>query len=493
MSTALRPSAPTASPGSAEPTAARQNAGRRIRLLPPGLALATFLIYAVFSLRRHDLVLTTGYDLGIFEQAVRGYAEGHAPLVALKGGDYNILGDHFSPVLVTLAPLYWLWHSAKVLLLAQAALMALPVLPLSRWALRRVGPAAAVTVAFGYGASWGIASAVGFDFHEITFAVPLMAYAMVALGEQRWRSAVLWAAPLVLVKEDLGVTLAAVGAYVCWRGERRLGLLTVVGGIGASLLEMLVLLPAMSPSSSFAYWNTMGGGNDPGGHSLLSLPMDLISPPDKAQTLVLLLAPTLLLALRSPLLLIALPTLGWRMLSNNPNYWGTHYHYSAVLMPIVFAAFVEVLGRPRPEFGALSRRAVRLALPASVLVTLMVVPQFPLGQLGTADFWRPSTRAQAARTVLAQIPSGATVAASNRLVPQLTNRCRVLEFGWPEGWTAAEWIVVEEADPMGWPLTPERERQELAGAEQHGYAVVLEHGGVTLLRRQGPPAAVTPS
>ncbi|WP_441250615.1 DUF2079 domain-containing protein [Kitasatospora sp. McL0602] len=456
---------------------------RRLRYLPWALALVFFAAYTLLSFRRHDQALTTGFDLGIFEQAVRGYAEGHAPIVALKADGFNQLGDHFSPALALLAPLYWVWPGAKALLLGQAALLALAVHPLTGWAQRRLGPVAAVVVGAGYGASWGIASAVGFDFHEICFAVPLVAYAVVALGEGRWRHAVAWAAPLVLVKEDLGVTVAAVGCYVAWRGARRLGLATAVFGLAATALEMLVLLPAMNPGGSFAYWGQMtdGGAAASGGHSLLSLPLDLITPADKARTLILLLAPTAMLAVRSPLMLIAVPTLGWRLISSNPNYWGTYYHYSAVLMPIVFACFVEVLSRPGAR--ALSRRAVQGSLAVSLAVTALLVPTYPLGQLGTGVVWGHPARAAAVHRLLADIPSGARVAASNRLVPQLTERCTVILFDRPERWNTAEWLAVDEGSPMGWPLTPAEELRQLSLAKDDGYHVVRSEDGVTLLRR----------
>ncbi|MEV6975831.1 DUF2079 domain-containing protein [Kitasatospora sp. NPDC093806] len=452
------------------------------------VALALFLVYAFFTVRRHELLLTSGYDLGIFEQGVRGYAEGRGPIVELKGPGFNLLGDHFSPALALLAPFYWLWPSAKVLLLAQSALVAVAAVPISRWALRTLGPAAALVTGLGYGASWGIASALGFDFHEITFAVPLIAFSVTALGERRWVAAFAWAAPLVLVKEDLGVTVAAVGAYILWRGDRRIGAAAIVFGVGASLLELLVLLPAMSPGGSFAYWDNLSGGS--GGRNLLTLPLDLVTPGEKVRTVLLLLAPTMLLAARSPLMIVALPTLGWRLLSNNPAYWGTNYHYSAVLMPIVFAGLVDVLVKAGARPRVLPRWATRAALPVSAVVTVALLPGFAFSQLFTPDLWRTPARVEAARSVLAAVPDDARVAASNRLVPQLTNRCEVIVFGWPQNWSSAEWIVVDEDQPMGWPLPPEREREQVAAAKRGGYQVVRSDHGITLLRRApgDPPA-----
>ena len=164
------------------------------------LAAVFFALYATLSVRDQQLQRTAGFDLGIFDEAVRAYAHGRAPIVPLKGPDFDLLGDHFSPIWATLAPVYRIFPTAYTLLLAQAALLALAVVPLVRWAGREVGIVAGIVVSVGYGTSWGIASAAGFDVHEVAFTVPMLSYCTVA-----------WALPLLLVKEDLGLTVAAVG------------------------------------------------------------------------------------------------------------------------------------------------------------------------------------------------------------------------------------------------------------------------------------------
>ena len=53
--------------------------------MPYALALVFFLLYAALSVSRQLQLRTTGYDLGIFEQAVRGYAHLGPPVAELKG------------------------------------------------------------------------------------------------------------------------------------------------------------------------------------------------------------------------------------------------------------------------------------------------------------------------------------------------------------------------------------------------------------------------
>ncbi|NEE17140.1 DUF2079 domain-containing protein, partial [Streptomyces sp. SID7499] len=106
---------------------------------------------------------------------------------------------------------YWLWPSAEALLFAQAALFALGAVIVGRTTQQLLGGRSGLCVTVAYGLSWGIQEAVKADFHEIAFAVPLLALVCRALLLERYTAALLWSLPLVLVKEDLGATVAVVG------------------------------------------------------------------------------------------------------------------------------------------------------------------------------------------------------------------------------------------------------------------------------------------
>ncbi|BCK70754.1 hypothetical protein Srufu_047070 [Streptomyces libani subsp. rufus] len=314
---------------------------RTPRLDPYWTAAFFFLAFALVSLFRFRTMSISSWDLGIFEQAVRGYAHFQAPIVDLKGPGTNILGDHFSPILIVLAPFYRVFPSPVTLLTAQAALFALSVLPVTRAAARHLGRLPGLAVGIAYGMSWGVQKAVDFDFHEIAFALPLIAFALEAVLRGRWTAAVCWAAPLVLVKEDLGVTAATIGALALIRTRRAspLAIGLVAFGITATAVTLGLLIPGFNGSGSYDYWTKFGA--EGGG---ATIPLD-----DAVRTTLWVLLPTTgLLALRSPLLLVALPTLGWRFLSHEPHYWGTDWHYNAVLMPVVFLALIDAL----PAYGS---------------------------------------------------------------------------------------------------------------------------------------------
>ncbi|MEU7379009.1 DUF2079 domain-containing protein [Streptomyces sp. NPDC042207] len=458
------------------------------------MAGTLFVMYAALSLRLHHRMITSSYDLGVFEQVVRSYAEGHLPVSEVKGPGFPALGDHFSPVLALVAPFYWVWQGAETLLVVQAALIAVSVVPLALWVRRTLGVQAAAVIGACYGLSWGVAGAVGYDFHEVAFAAPLLTLSLTALGNDRLVAAACWALPLLMVKEDLGFTVLAIGLVIARRGNRRLGLFAAAVGLAGAALALFVILPAFSPSGSFAYWSLVqdspgapGTAGSGAGGGLLDLlhrgTIGLVIPQTKVTTLLLVLAPTLFLALRSPLAWVAVPTLVWRFASNNGLHWGTGNHYSLVLMPVVFAAFVDALVR-----RGTSGPSLRRYLAGSAAITLAVLPAFPLFQLFRPDTWRTDPRVAVARRLMDSIPDGATVQASDHLVPQLTDRTSVGVYGAEGNRPNPQWIMVDTWVPdgaRGWvgaPLSVEAEQQRLTAERGNGYDLVAVQDGYVLLR-----------
>jgi hypothetical protein len=448
-----------------------------------------FVLYAALSIQRHRQMLTAGFDLGLFEQAVRAYAHGHAPIVPLKGPGVNLLGDHFSPIVAVLAPFYRIFPSPVTLLVAQALLAALAIVPLSRWALAARGPAAALWVALGEGCSWGVVQMVDFDFHEVAFAVPLLAAALSAAGRHRWRGAALWALPLVSVKEDMTLTVAALGIYIALRGPRRLGVCLALFGLAAGALELFVVLPALSSSGHYTYTGQLQPASHVGPvHAVVAA----VTPLQKWFTVFALLAPTGFLAQRSALTLLVVPTLAWRFLSDNPAYWGTLFHYSAVLMPIVFAAAIDTLSRaparrpvPRPGIRRHRLRARSVAMGFGLAYTAYTIAVFPLHHLVVPSEWRTSAHTAAAREILARIPDGADVAASNRLAAQLTSRTTVTEVCMSASTRLTgepAWIIVDATDPSG-EQCPARADATRPTPGHDGYRLIARENGISLLRR----------
>ncbi len=182
------------------------------------IALATFIAYDTISVFKYLRLDPGSWDLGIFTEYVRQLAHFHAPVVSIRGAGFNLLGDHFQPIVGLLAPFFRVFPTPQTLLVAQALLTAASVIPVCRAAQELLGTWASRGIGLAYGFSWGLQQMVNFDFHEIAFAVPLLAFSLSALVRRRPWPAVLWALPLVFVKEDQGFTVAAIGLVMAGMG-----------------------------------------------------------------------------------------------------------------------------------------------------------------------------------------------------------------------------------------------------------------------------------
>ena len=84
--------------------------------VPYALAALFFAIYSAHSLLRHRRMETHAYDLGLFEQVVRAYSNLEAPVSDIRAPGFNVLGEHFHPILALLAPIYRVFPGPGTLL-----------------------------------------------------------------------------------------------------------------------------------------------------------------------------------------------------------------------------------------------------------------------------------------------------------------------------------------------------------------------------------------
>ncbi|MFC5186213.1 DUF2079 domain-containing protein [Actinomadura harenae] len=504
----------------AAPVTAGDRTAGRVRpggwATPLVLVLLASAVYTAFALLRLRAFRTSTYDLVIFDQAVRSYSRFGPPVAPVKGvhngfgPHFSILGDHFSPILALIAPLYRLHDGPATLLVAQAVLFALAIVPIWRFARRRLGRGAAVCASLAYALSWPIAEALRFDFHEVAFAPLLTALAIERFDAGRRGRAAVAAVLLLLVKEDSGLLVAGFGLSLLvmrpttglgrrrtLRGDRPLGMALVAVGLATTAVASRVLVPAFGGNGNY-YFAYTDFGHDMRSAALhvLTHPWDAVTalgtPPEKLGTMALLVLPFLALPLVSPLTLVVVPPLLERMLSGKfDNWWAPHYHYNAFLVAVLVLAAVD--GATRVQDRARIRRAAsanaapvleRLGtwLVAGMLAgTLVTVPAFAFRSLADGSLYARSARELAAAAAVSRVPSGVEVEAVNHAGPALSGRTHVLLWDRTPRW--ADWVVGDVAYAQ-FPFTSvDEQRERVALLARDGYRTVFSRDGYVVLHR----------
>jgi uncharacterized membrane protein len=542
-------------PGQPEQTAAQSDANqgagrwRNPHLIAVGaLTLVMAALYCVFALAQLYRFRTSSYDLVIFDEAVRSYSHflpGTSIIKGLHNGfgpHFSELGDHWSPILAALSPLYWIYSGPQTLLVAQAVLFALAIPPLWVFTRRAFGggrkaTVAAYLVSVAYALSWPIASALAFDFHEVAFAPLLIAIALERLQAGRLRTALIALTALLLVKEDMGLLVAGIGIYLAVarprvvRRQLLVGCILIVAGLLDTVIATYVLIPAFGGRSDYywAYTALGANGQQAVGH-LITHPISslklLITPRVKLVTMLWLFGAFCFLPLRSPIALATIPLLLERMMANLfGNWWVTSYQYNAYLVVILACAAVDGAARldrsllfrrylaggragqlespeaaaadgqdtgrvPEPRPGRGTPGTVALGCAAAMCaVAVFLVPRFGFGPALHPSFYRRTPAEKAEAAVAAAVPSGVVVAATNNVGPALSSRDTVLLWDGDGGTPplGAPWVVANVRALQFTFHSVLEQKQRVALLERSGYRVVFRRRGYIVLHRSGPP------
>jgi uncharacterized membrane protein len=459
--------------------------------------------YSIISVARHANFLSGGYDLGIFNQAIWHYSRFMAPASGIKELP-NLLADHFHPALVVFAPLYWLAPRAESLLVAQAFLLTASVWPLYLFAKKRLqSQVTAVLLAASYLIFWGIRSAAFYDFHEVALAAPVLAWLLYMTAEQRWRVVVPLLVALLLIREDMALVVLFYGLYLLLtRLNWRLGLAAMVAGAGWFVLVLFYLIPALQPAGeAYTHWNYPQLGAGPG-EAVRNLVRDpllgvrlFVDSDVKIGTLILTFGAFLFLPLLSPAVVLTLPLLAARFYSSRISHVEPYFQYTAYLAPILMFATIDGLDRLTRFFFSNKKRQVAGIALAGWIVGINVYFLYSLLPYDTfsTHLFKQTPTVQAGHRAISLIPSDASVAGQDFILPHLTARRQVevlhqeiSEGGIPgplKDTLEAEYVILSDS-VMYWPASS---WEELANLKQRllqaDYSLHFAEEGWYLLKR----------
>jgi uncharacterized membrane protein len=419
--------------------------------IPPPSAPQVFLAGAVLiwtwyftvrSLDIHHALGTATYDSALYDQGMWLLSRFEAPFVTLMGR--NLFGDHTSFVLLFLVPLYWVAPGAWIMFTAQSAAIAAGAVPVFLYGRQRLGSEWWALIGAG---AYLLHPAVAWtnleNFHPDAFLGVFVGFAIYAALERRWRTYAAFVVLSLLVKEDVALVIVPLGVWVALRRDRRIGLLTVVGGVAVMAAAMLLVMRSLIGVPTRNTWRIPFGGPwglvDTAATNPTALGRHLRAD-DRPWYLVQMTAPFAWLFARLPdVALISGVVLFTNVLSTFWYQYQVEYHYSLVAVPALAIGTVYAIGAMRTRPIVIRGRDLKVSVRDAALALLVISSvagaalwsATPIG--GSASWYgRPDNAwASSARELMDQIPADAVVSASYRLTPHLTYRTEIYQFPVP--------------------------------------------------------------
>ncbi len=413
---------------------------------------------------RHYNFQTQTWDLAAFAQSFWNASHGRGLVNSLEQV-HNHLGLHFSPFLFLLVPGYVIFQSPYYLLLLQTIALALGAWPLyllaSRFWPRGRWP---LIIAAGYLLYSGLHWANLYDFHEITFFVPLMLAALYFLEEQRWGWLAVFLVLAASVKEDAILAVAFAGVYLLFKKnseqrwlttQRKIGITIIVLALIYFILAVKVFMPALGGGAlRLDRYANLGGNPAEIVKNIVIHPSLLpgtVFSGAKLSYLFWLFLPVMFLpwfSWRS--LILLLPGLPENLLTNYRFQFSGLYHYDAVLIPGIFLGMIYGLQMVLTKWPA-KERWIRGGLMGAILASFLL--RSPLGLFSLAGpvspikYFTGNSQWQAYRQLVRLVPPGISVAANTNLVPHLTDRERIYQLGQEP--LLMDMVLIDTADPFG--------------------------------------------
>jgi uncharacterized membrane protein len=458
------------------------------------LALLYVGVFTWLMVRKHEAFNTRTYDFARFDQAIWNTLHGRFLFSTIL--NYSILGNHFSPFMALLSPLFLIWNDARMLFLVQTVGMAVAGLFLYK-IVRVKHPVLAPWFALAFYLNPALHEVTLFEFRRVTPAVPFLALALYALYvRKRW----LMTSGLVLAllcKENVGFVVFMVGFYLLvFERDWRWGGAIMALGAGWLVVVSLWVIPAFAPpheaSSVYPqlyYFQFLGDSYDEVWATLSGDPLVLVRQIFGPQRLQALWRVFLPLGIVLPFLapgwaLMCLPSVTYMFMSGEPTMYRLEKWYMATILPVLYAAIGVGLGRLSGRWARWSTAG----LLATTIAGYVLFSPAPLGGKYDPSLYRVTEHHRLASELLATVPPDARVAAQPRYTPHLSHREHIYHYPWiPIGKENIDYFVLDRhSNP--YPFLPDGLNEQIDNMLADPATVVeLEADGIYLFRNGGDP------
>lgn len=454
------------------------------------------LLYSLLSILRFEHFMMGSFDLSIYDQGIWQYSHFRAPFSTVR--EMNILGDHFSPILMLLSFFYWIWDDVWLLLIFQAMTVCLSAqliyLVLVKWFKSNV---TAFFLSTSFFLFLGLQYSLDYDFHLVSLSV--LPISLILYGLFLDKKYVYWFGVVIafLLKEDLPVIVFFIGLYeILILNKKRLGIITIVVSFLSFFLITRILMPLFQGSSSSVknYVDFYGLGNSPQEMiiTLINKPwiifQEMFNSPIKIDTFVKTLGSFSFLPVLSPIFwIVSLPIWMERFLSYTVTRWQFEQYYGISLTPIIVLACGEsiLLIQKVLKKTKVNNILMTNLLAAVVLLTALVIGKIyhaPLVKLVHPSYYRLSETERSLNEMVALIPDDSSVSAQQPIVSHLSHRREIYWF--PKNIDDVQYIALVKGRPAIPIEDKELNDTVLRLSEDNEYNILYSKNDVFLFKRK---------
>ena len=431
------------------------------------LAVACAMFHTYVQIKLHDALQYGAPDIGYYAEMLVNAARGRGLWCEAFGHDY--FGEHFSPGLYLLVPFWMCWPDIHLL-------MALGALSISAgapavYALARAYDAppwvaGAAAIAFlAYPSAGRVIYGASYGFHEILLAIPLMLWSFHFWRGRRWGWMLACTILAISLKENVAIVYACFGLYAYLHDRSDRWGLWLAGACAVYFLAAVMwVVPAFNENGTYSkYYLYASLGGSPAGvlTSFLRDPSHIVGRLfswQAAMYALSLFVPLAMLVLTRPVVLVALPTLVFICLMDNPAFASVRFWHQSSALPVLWLAAIQAVARRPRDRTATGRRAAALLLCS-------LFAHYALGFSPASRTWRDFPLDRGDRSELIDhlhemIPKEASVQATPRLASHFYDQARIHPF------------QAEPADHPGWIILDTRDSFTARGFQgaNHGTA-----------------------
>lgn len=212
-----------------------------------------FCLFLFLAILKYNTFHTTVYDLGLFDQVIYNTLQGHWFYSSIKGMNY--LGDHFSPILFLITPFYFIKSNPVTLLFLQCLAVSLSIFPIYQLAKTKLESLPALILVLVFLAHPFTISLELNNFHPEGFALPLIAWALLAIERESWKTFLILMLLILSVKEEMSLLGIGFGTYIFfYKRKYLLGIFLVIVNFAYLLACMKIFIPYFKPENFVAKW-----------------------------------------------------------------------------------------------------------------------------------------------------------------------------------------------------------------------------------------------